>query len=166
MLFARRRVFLSVDVNVCNIADSSIKNWVCGMVNQAEFSLKKHSIGVGDRFGYQGAALLKEIYAQAYEQRDDLIAPYREVLDIDVGKLPLPEEIACWPGQALADSITHRPAEPLYNRHMRQLMHVAYKLAAEKKERFFPALERCRAVISQRVTENLFVNHLQPLFIG
>jgi len=113
-----------------------------------------------------GAALFKEIYAQAYEQRDDLIAPYREVLDIDVGKLPLPEEIAGWPGQTLADSITHRPAEPLYNRHMRQLMHVAYKLAAEKKERFFPALERCRAVISQRVTENLFVNHLQPLFIG
>ena len=84
------------------------------MVNQAEFSLKKHSIGVGDRFGYQGAALLKEIYAQAYEQRDDLMAPYREVLDINVGKLPLPEEIAGWPGQALADSITHRQAEPLY----------------------------------------------------
>ena len=113
-----------------------------------------------------GAVLFKEIYAQAYEQRDDLMAPYREVLDIDVSKLPLPREIASLPGQALADSITHRPAEPLYNRHMRQLMHVAYKLAAEKKERFFPSLERCRAVISQRVTENLFVNHLQPLFIG
>ena len=94
------------------------------------------------------------------------MAPYREVLDIDVGKLPLPEEIAGWPGQALADSITHRQAEPLFNQHMRQLMHVAYKLAAEKKERFFPALVGCRAVIAQHVTENLFVNHLQPLFIG
>ena len=136
------------------------------MVNQAEFSLKKHSIGVGDRFGYQGAALLKEIYAQAYDQRDDLMAPYREVLGIDVGKLPLPEEIAGWPGQALADSITHRQAEPLFNQHMRQLMHVAYKLAAEKKELFLPGLERCRAIIAQRVTVFLFVNHLKPLFIG
>ncbi len=113
-----------------------------------------------------GAALFKEIYAQAYEQRDDLMAPYREVLDIDISKLPLPEEIAGFSGQALTDSITHRQAEPLYNPHMRQLMHVAYKLALEKKELFFPALERCRAIIAQRVTENLFVNHLKPLFIG
>jgi hypothetical protein len=51
--------------------------------------------------------------------------------------LPLPREIASLPGQALADSITHRPAEPLYNRHMRQLMHVAYKLAAEKRSGSF-----------------------------
>ena len=113
-----------------------------------------------------GAALFKEIYAQAYEQRDDLMAPYREVLDIDVSKLPLPQEIAGWQGQALADSITHRPVELLYNQHMRQLMHVAYKLAAEKREQFLPALERCRATIAQRVAENLFVNHLKPLFIG
>ena len=139
------------------------------MVNQSQFRLGKHSIGVGDRFGYQGVAqlawdagvhlktagttwleeciglaaadeagavLFKEIYAQAYEQRDDLMAPYREVLDIDVSKLPLPREIASLPGQALADSITHRPAEPLYNRHMRQLMHVAYKLAADRASSF------------------------------
>ena len=113
-----------------------------------------------------GAALLKEIYAQAYEQRDDLMAPYREVLDIDIGKLPLPREIDRLSGQAFADSITHRQAEALYNRHMRQLMHVAYKLAAEKRELFFPGLERCRAIVSQRVTDNLFTNHLKPLFIG
>jgi len=113
-----------------------------------------------------GAALFKEIYAQAYEQRENLIAPYREVLDIDISKLPLPGEIDSLPGQALADSITHRPAEPLYNQHMRQLMHVAYKLAMEKKELFLPALVRCRASIAQRVTENLFDNHLKPLFIG
>lgn len=113
-----------------------------------------------------GADLLKEIYAQAYEQRDDLMAPYREVLDIDISKLPLPREIAYFSGQSLADSITHRQTEPSYNRHMRQLMHVAYKLAAEKRELFFPGLERCRAIIAQRVTDNLFVNHLKPLFIG
>lgn len=113
-----------------------------------------------------GAALLKEIYAEAYEQRDDLIAPYREVLDIDISKLPLPGEINRLSGQALADIITHRQAEPTYNRHMRQLMHVAYKLAAEKRELFLPALERCRSIVAKRVTDNLFVNHLKPLFIG
>jgi len=113
-----------------------------------------------------GVALLKEIYAEAYEQRDDLMAPYREVLDIDISKLPLPGEINRLSGQALADIITHRQAEPTYNRHMRQLMHVAYKLAAEKRELFLPALERCRSIVAKRVTDNLFVNHLKPLFIG
>jgi len=113
-----------------------------------------------------GGSLLKEIYAQAYEQRDDLMAPYREVLDIDISKLPLPREITRLPGQALADRITHRPSEPLYNRHMRQLIHVAYKLAADKRKLFLPGLERCKTTITQRVTDNLFVNHLKPLFIG
>jgi len=113
-----------------------------------------------------GATLLKEIYVEAYEQRDDLMAPYREVLDIDISKLPLPGEINCLSGQALADIITHRQAEPTYNRHMRQLMHVAYKLAADKRELFLPALERCRSIVAKRVTDNLFVNHLKPLFIG
>jgi hypothetical protein len=31
------------------------------MVNQSEFSLGKHSIGVGDRFGYQGVAQLAAV---------------------------------------------------------------------------------------------------------
>jgi len=143
-----------------------LQNWDAGVhLKTAGTTWLEECIGlaVADE---AGAALLKEIYAQAYEQRDDLMAPYREVLDIDIGKLPLPREIARLSGQAFANSITHRQAEALYNRHMRQLMHVAYKLAAEKRELFLPGLERCRAIVSQRVTDNLFTNHLKPLFIG
>ncbi|HEX8984579.1 MAG TPA: hypothetical protein VF767_04080, partial [Bryobacteraceae bacterium] len=46
----------------------------------------------------------------------------------------------------------------------RQLLHVAYKVAAEMGERYFRLLESCAGPIARNVTFNLFERHMRPLF--
>jgi hypothetical protein len=108
--------------------------------------------------------LVKEIYAEAYGRQDELCGPYADVIDIDPGKLPEPEEFRTWSGGMIADSLRHIPGNPGYNLNIRQLIHVAYKLAAEKREEFNDALMRNRDIIEKQVEENIFDRHLKRLF--
>lgn len=122
-------------------------------------------IGLAETGG-EGLALAKEIYAEALERLDELCAPYANVIDIDRAKLPPPETVAKWSGAQFAAAVRHDPNCPDFNPHMRQLLHVAYKIAARKGERFLALVRSRNGSIGRNVTYNLLERHLKPLFLA
>ncbi|MHC4432472.1 MAG: hypothetical protein ACYTBS_11595, partial [Planctomycetota bacterium] len=52
-----------------------------------------------------------------------------------------------------------------YNLHLRQLLHVGYKVAAEMGTRFTDALREYEEVIAENVAENIYDRHIKPVFI-
>ena len=115
--------------------------------------------------GPEGLATAKEIYASAYEHCDELCAPYAAVIDIDAGRLPQPSEVCSWTSEHYASTLRHDQQNPLFNPHVRQLLHVGYKVAAKMGERYTRMLDACEESISRNVTENLFSRHIEPLFL-
>jgi tagaturonate epimerase len=115
--------------------------------------------------GPDGLATAKEIYTSAYEHCDELCAPYAAVIDIDASRLPLPSEVATWTSEQYASTLRHDQQNPLFNPHVRQLLHVGYKVAAKMGKRYTCMLEACEESISRNVTENLFARHIEPLFL-
>jgi hypothetical protein len=87
------------------------------------------------------------------------------VIDIDDDHLPSAETVNAWSGEEYARALRHNQADPLYNLHLRQLLHVGYKVAAQMGERYFSALRKYESDVSRNVTENLWVRHIKPLFI-
>lgn len=115
--------------------------------------------------GEEGRALAAGIYADALARYDEVTAPYATVLHIDRAKLPPPAEVASWDGVRLARAIIHEQSCPEFNPHVRQLFHVAFKLAAEAGPKFTGLLERHSAAVGEAVTGNLWERHLKPLFL-
>jgi hypothetical protein len=62
--------------------------------------------------------------------------------------------------------LRHDPACKAYNPSIRQVLHVAYRVAAEMGDRFLAALDRHADVIGPGVTANLYQRHVRPLFLG
>lgn len=120
-------------------------------------------IGLAESGG-EGLALVKEIYAQAYDHLEELAAPYRTVTDIDSGKLPDPGLVRRWSSAEYADALRHAESSPNYNPNFRQLLHIGFKVAAGMGKRFTDALEANEQIVEKNVTENLFCRHLQPIF--
>jgi hypothetical protein len=116
--------------------------------------------------GGDGLQIAKDVYGQALGRFDELCGPYASVIDIDPAKLPSAAEVAAWDGDRYARTLRHDQASPDYNPHLRQLLHVGYKVAAQMGERYTGALVANQAVVAQNVTENLFDRHLQRVFIG
>ncbi len=116
--------------------------------------------------GDDGADFVKAIYRDAFSHRDDLCLPYANVLDIDIARLPTPNDFEGWPSHRLARIIRHDPVCEEYNPHVRQLLHVAFKLAAKRADRFAQLSTAHREIIGSQVTTNLFDRHLKPLFLG
>ena len=114
--------------------------------------------------GGEALQLIKEIYAESLDRFDELCGPYSTVIDIDKSKLPKAQEVMEWSGETLASTIRHIPGHPLYNPGMRQLLHVAYKLAAERKDIFTTLLAQNKQLVAQQVTENIYDRHLKRLF--
>ena len=114
----------------------------------------------------EGLATAKQIYAAACDHREELCAPYAAVIDIDPARLPAPADVRNWASEQYAGALRHDPANPAFNPHLRQLLHVAYKIAAGMGERYTTLLGVCEASISRNVTENLFDRHIAPLFLG
>jgi hypothetical protein len=121
-------------------------------------------IGLAEAGG-EGLALAREIYFEALRRMDELCAPYASVIDIDRAQLPSPEAVARWDAARFAAAVRHDPANPEFNPHMRQLLHVAYKIAAQKSERFLHLVRSRNGSISRNVTFNLLERHLKPLFL-
>ena len=88
------------------------------------------------------------------------------MIDIDRGRLPPAAEVNAWSGPRLAAAIRHVPAHPDFNPHVRQLLHVAFKLAAKQGSRYTDLLVANREIVGRQVTENLFERHMKPLFVG
>jgi tagaturonate epimerase len=115
--------------------------------------------------GRDGLAICNEVYESAYRRLDELCAPYSAVVAIDRRRLPAPEDIARWDGETFAAALRHDATCATYNPHLRQLLHVGYKVAAELGGRFTTALERHADAIAAGVTHNLYQRHIRPLFI-
>jgi len=121
-------------------------------------------IGLAEAGG-DGLDLAREIYAESLEHIDALCGPYATVIDIDRAKLPQPAEVGAWSGPRLAAAIRHVPTSPDFNPHVRQLLHVAFKLAAKKGSRYTDLLVANSDIVGRQVTENLFERHMRPLFL-
>ena len=115
--------------------------------------------------GDEGLAIAREVYRAAYARIDEVVAPYAAVVDIDRGALPQPSVVDRWEGAALAAALRHVESDPRYNPSMRQLVHVAFRVAAAMGSRYLGALERNEAVISRNVSANLWERHIAPLFL-
>ena len=122
-------------------------------------------VGLADSGG-DGLAMAKEIYRAAYDRFDEVVAPYAEVIDIDRERLPSPDEVDRWDGPALVAALRHVQTDRRYNPGMRQLVHVAFRVAAAMGKRYYEALDRYEAAVSRNVTANLWERHIVPLFIG
>ena len=122
-------------------------------------------IGLAEAGG-DGLALAKEIYAYALAHVDELCAPYASVIDIDRAKLPSAATVNGWTGPQLASAIRHIPTHPEFNAHVRQLLHVSFKLAAKAGARYLDLLKANEAIVAKQVTENIYERHMRPLFIG
>jgi len=112
-----------------------------------------------------GLSIAKEVYAGALSRMDELCGPYETVIDIDRAKLPTVQEVDKWDGERFASVLRHEQSCEQYNLNFRQLLHVAYKVAAEMGTRFSDALEKYEDIIAQNVTENIYERHIKPLFM-
>ena len=122
-------------------------------------------IGLAEAGG-DGLALAQEIYGEAWAHREALCAPYASVIDIDADRLPDPAEVFTWTPEQYVGALRHDQSNPAYNRDLRQLLHVGYKIAANMGRRYLDALERYQESISRNVTLNLWERHISPLFLG
>jgi len=114
--------------------------------------------------GGEGLVAAKYIYAHSLGRKDELCAPYADVIDIDDSKLPSVEEVNTWSSEKYANTLRHIPGHPDYNPNFRQLVHVAYKVAAEMGANYTNLLEKYSDVIGNCVEENIYDRHLKRLF--
>ena len=106
----------------------------------------------------------KEIYAEAISQVDELCGPYATVIDIDRDKLPTAEEVNGWTSTQFTDALRHDQSNAGFNPSLRQLLHISFKLAAKKGQRYLDLLKANEEVVGRNVMENLYDRHLRPLF--
>jgi hypothetical protein len=116
--------------------------------------------------GGDGLALAKEIYAQAYEHREELCAPYAAVIDIDAAKLPHPSVVNRWTSEQYLNALRNNRQCAEYNPSLRQLIHVGFKIAAKLGRRYLDMVDACEESIARNVTTNLYERHLRPLFLA
>lgn len=107
--------------------------------------------------------LVKEIYTEALERMDELCAPYAPVLDIHSDTLPSADTVAAWDAETFLAALLHDSSCSHYSQDLRQLLHVAYKLAAKKRDRYMGLIEANADIVGQRVTENIR-QHMRLLF--
>lgn len=114
--------------------------------------------------GGEGLELAKKIYENSYNRQEELCAPYADVIDIDGTKLPTVEEVKGWSSEKYANTLRHIPGHADYNSNFRQLIHVAYKVAAEMGKEYTDLLEKYADVVGSCVEENIYDRHLKRLF--
>ncbi len=122
-------------------------------------------IGLAEAGG-DGLRLAKEVYREAYSHRAELCAPYATVIDIHAEQLPSPDEVEYWSSDQYVGTLRHDQSNPLYNSNFRQLLHVAFKVAAKMGSRYIDLLAANREVVAKNVTQNLYDRHIKPVFVG
>jgi len=122
-------------------------------------------IGLAEAGG-EALALAKEIYARSLDKKDPLCEPYATVIDIDDAQLPGGDQVRGWTSEQFVAALTHDQSNPGYNPHLRQLLHVGFKVAAQLGDTYLDALKANREVVSRKVTGNLLERHMKPLFGG
>lgn len=147
------------------IIKSAIKKYNAGVhIKTAGTTWLEELIGLAEAGG-KGLDMAKDIYGKALSKYDDLCAPYASVIDIDPAKLPSAEVVNSWDGKKYAESLRHDQNNPDYNPHLRQLLHVGYKIAADMGNEYLNVLIENEVVISKNVAENIYSRHIKPIFI-
>ena len=118
-------------------------------------SLGKFSFGMGDRFAHQDKA-----------QLSSCVPATKLGADIDRKKLPTKEAVSGWTAGQFVSALRHDPKNKAFNSSFRQLIHVGFKVAVKKGDRYLNALKKRESVIAKNVTENLFERHMKPLLLG
>ena len=77
-----------------------------------------------------------------------------------------PATVLAWTSPQFVSALRHDPKNPAFNPHLRQLLHVGFKVAAKKGARYLDALRKHQAIVGRNVTGNLYERHLKPLFLG
>ena len=114
--------------------------------------------------GGEALQFVKQIYKSALERQDELCAPYADVINIDQHQLPSAGEVDQWSGEKFANALRHIPGHMDYNPNLRQLIHVAYKIAAENSLKYNELLVKHADITGSCVGENLYERHLKRLF--
>ena len=122
-------------------------------------------VGVAQSGG-KGLAIAKRIYAEAVARFDELCKPYATVVEIDPMWLPTPADVDGWTAETYVKALRHDQACAEYNVHLRQLVHVAFRVAAEMGDEWRAVLDEAREIAGRCVTDNLFDRHIRPLFLG
>ncbi len=115
--------------------------------------------------GGKGLETAKKIYSKALPKFDELCGPYATVIDIDKNKLPSAEEVNEYTSEQFASALRHDPLCADYNPHLRQLIHVGYKIAAGMGDEYLQAVKDCSDVVGKGVMDNIYERHIEPLFI-
>jgi hypothetical protein len=143
----------------------SLKKFDAGLhLKTAGTTWLEEVIGLAEA-GEDGLEIAKDIYRLALSRSAELCGPYASVIDIDPQKLPDPGQVEGWDGKRFASALRHDRTRPEYSPDFRQLIHVAYRIAAEMDGRYLNALEKHAGVIGKNVTENLYERHLKRVFL-
>lgn len=147
------------------IMGKAVKKYNAGLhLKTAGTTWLEEIIGLAES-GSEGVVLAKEIYRESFARYSELTGPYAAVIDIDKKQLPDPDEFDTWTGQMIAAAVRHNLDNPAYNLHIRQLLHVGYKVAAEMGNRYIEALEKYSSIVGKNVTENLLERHIKRIFL-
>lgn len=114
--------------------------------------------------GGDGLDAVKYVYRQAFGQGEALCQPYAAVIDIEFDKLPHPDRVDQWRSDEMVAAIRHEPDCKGFDRNMRQLLHVGFKIAAKMGTRYTRLLDEYEPFISRNVTTNLLQRHILPLW--
>jgi hypothetical protein len=114
--------------------------------------------------GGEALEIAKEIYTTAFNRFDELKAPYAPVIDIDPSKLPDPKAVGLWGAEKYVNTLRHVESSPEYNPHFRQLIHIAFRVAAEMGDRFLEVVKANETTVARNVMENLWDRHIRPIF--
>lgn len=142
----------------------TLKKFNCGLhVKTAGTTWLEELIGLAMAEG-EGLVIAKEVYVMALEKMDALCAPYATVIDIDKSRLPAPQVVNTWSGEQFAAALRHDQSCPAYNPHLRQLLHVGYKIAAQMGNRYLNALQKNEQIVAACVKENILERHIRKIF--
>jgi hypothetical protein len=114
--------------------------------------------------GRKGHEFGISLYKQALKRIDELISPYVYVTRINHSNLPDIKKIDSWSAGEFARAITHNADDEYYNPDLRQFIHLSYKIAAENIGEYRQLVMENPQQIAERVTENIFKNHIAPIF--
>jgi hypothetical protein len=146
------------------IINRSIKKHNAGLhVKTAGTTWLEELVGLAEAGG-EALEIAKEIYTAAFNRFDELKAPYAPVIDIDPSKLPDPKAVGLWGADEYVNTLRHVESSPEYNPHFRQLIHIAFRVAAEMGDRFLEVVKANETTVARNVTENLWDRHIRPIF--
>ena len=116
--------------------------------------------------GGEGLAFVKALYRDAYGRYEEIAKPYLAVIAIDRQALPTPNQVDSFTSQEYVETLEHNQACKRFNIHFRQMVHISFRLAAEKQSQYLALLNSNRSSIESHVTNKILKRHIEPLFLG